>query len=487
MNKSNSFAEIQTPTQKNDPQTNFEAVGDFDIERTSMAAGGEKAIQGCSIAMLVLLSLPKLAAQMAWAAQWAALGPYLSNLLPSYAVQITQYIGPITGIIVAPTVGALSDICTSKYGRRRPFLLFGAITSCICWILMGYTKDIGEALGDHGSDRFYTGLFTIIFYAWMDITVNIAATPASLLIADFAGDRQTTGAAIGQAASTLGALFVAGYIEIFGPASNSLKTFLWMLSIIMFVCVGVVCLFAKEKPLIATEPSNGCNNVKKAFASIYHGIKTLPRQLMVFTFVFFCVVYGFTAYNGNKGQFFGLVVFDGDATLADSCGSNCTVAQNNYNKGVQMAGGKTDLIGAAFGYVFSWTIPYLVSLLGSKNTLVFGLLPQVLFVIMAYCSIPEVNVTLVVLSAITQNVYYGLIVPIIIHVVGEEERDAKLGMYVGALNSANCAGQFLNFVIGSGLVTTSMGYRLPILVGGLVSFLGMIVCALFLKINFRKM
>lgn len=49
---------------------------------------------GCSIGMLILLSGPRLALQMAWAAQWAALTPYLQNLLPPFAVNITQFIGP---------------------------------------------------------------------------------------------------------------------------------------------------------------------------------------------------------------------------------------------------------------------------------------------------------------------------------------------------------------------------------------------------------
>lgn len=58
-------------------------------------SGESKHTTGCSVAMLVLLALPRMATNMAWSAQWAALGPYLGTLLPRFAVQLTQLIGPL--------------------------------------------------------------------------------------------------------------------------------------------------------------------------------------------------------------------------------------------------------------------------------------------------------------------------------------------------------------------------------------------------------
>lgn len=193
-------------------------------------AQGEKLPQNSpSIWILLAVSMPRMATNMAWAAQWAALGPYLQTMLPNFAVQLTQIIGPVSGILVGPTAGVFSDRSGNKFGRRRPFLAIAAFTSIMCWILMGYTREIGDALGDVGSgqegeetDRTWTSLFTVFFYIWMDVTVNVVQTPAMLLIADFAGDRQTMGASLGQAWSTLGAIMVAGYIEFFGPAYNSM-------------------------------------------------------------------------------------------------------------------------------------------------------------------------------------------------------------------------------------------------------------------------
>ncbi|EEY67304.1 Glycoside-Pentoside-Hexuronide (GPH):Cation Symporter Family [Phytophthora infestans T30-4] len=384
--------------------------------------------------------MPRMAVQMAWAAQWAALGPYLSTMLPNTAVQLTQFIGFVAGVIVGHSVGVFSDRTTSRLGRLRPYLIVAGILSVVCWIAMGYTRDIGDALGDHGNgtdgetDRTWTSVFTIIFYAWMDITVNMVQTPAMLLIADFAGDRQTTGAALGQAWSTLGAIVIAVYIEIFEAAYNTLHWFLGMLS----------------TPLdpSTVEKASAWVQVKGALYSIYRGIKTLPATLIVYSFGLFFVLYGFTAYNGNKGQFFGLEVYGGTATNADNC-DPCSEAQDAYNEGVSLAGGTADLLYNIVGYVYSWCIPLLVSKFGLKWVLTMSTIPQMLLMVMAWVDNKGFDVFVVAITGMTSSIWFSCIVPVVIHVMGE---DVDIGMYVGALNSANCFGQPFNYAIGAAIV-----------------------------------
>ncbi|KAG6584919.1 Glycoside-Pentoside-Hexuronide (GPH):Cation Symporter Family [Phytophthora cinnamomi] len=442
--------------------------------------------------LLLAVSMPRMAINMAWSAQWAALGPYLSTMLPNFAVQVTQFIGPIVGVLVGPSIGVLSDRSTAKMGRRRPFLIVAGILSIICWIAMSYTRNMGEALGDHGdgtdgqkTDRTWTSVFTVFFYLWMDITVNVVQTPAMLLVADFAGDRQTTGAALGQAWSTLGSILVAGYIEFFGAAHKTLHEFMWMLSGTMFTCIAVAVVFAQETPLDPSKVDavSTWKRIGHAFASVYRGIRTLPGVLAIYGVCLFFVEYGYTAYNGNKGQFFGLEVYNGSAENADTC-SPCTAAQNAYNDGVGVAGGRADLLFNIVGYIYSWTLPYLVHQFGVKWVLTLSTIPQMFLMIMAWTSSVSFNVFVVAITSITQSVWFALIVPVIIHVFGDE---GEIGIYVGALNSANCFGQLLNFAIGSGLVETSLGYKLPVFLGGVMSALGFITALLFFKMKMYSM
>ncbi|KAG3108189.1 hypothetical protein PI124_g12502 [Phytophthora idaei] len=109
--------------------------------------------QGASFLELLVISMPRMAIRMASAAQWAALGPYLQTMLPRYAVQLTQLSGPLCGVLVGPIVGAYSDRNTSSFGRRRPYLVAAAVGSITSWILMGYTRELGDALGDVGSGK----------------------------------------------------------------------------------------------------------------------------------------------------------------------------------------------------------------------------------------------------------------------------------------------------------------------------------------------
>ncbi|CAH0473645.1 unnamed protein product [Peronospora belbahrii] len=456
-------------------------------------SGEGKHTTGCSVAMLVLLSLPRFATNMAWSAQWAALGPYLGTMLPRFAVQLTQLIGPLSGILVAPTIGVVSDRCASKWGRRRPFLIYGAVTSAACWILMGYTRDLGELLGDSGNSRPWTAWLTILFYTWMDITVNVVQTPAFLVIADFAGDRQTLGASIGQASSTLGSICVAGYIYIFGAAHLTLRWFLGMLSVTMLASVGAVCAFAKEEVLPSKDvelesgeaAASTMKRIGEAFSCIVRGLRTLPHTLAIYCLVLFCVQFGFTAYNGNKGQFFGIEVFGGNSTEANVCNlSHCTEDQERYNDGVQIAGGLADLLFNVFGYLYSWILPFLVYRLGAHWVVTVACIPQALLMVMAFTKVVALDVVIVVLTAITQSTVFALVVPIIVHVFGTS---AQVGMYVGAVNSANCMGQLLNFLVGAALVDTSLGYALPVFVGGALSLLGALISLGALRIDMHSM
>jgi solute carrier family 45, member 1/2/4 len=49
---------------------------------------------------------------------------------------------------VQPLVGVLSDRCTSRLGRRRPFILGGTIFIALALLLIPNSLDIGFLLGD---------------------------------------------------------------------------------------------------------------------------------------------------------------------------------------------------------------------------------------------------------------------------------------------------------------------------------------------------
>jgi maltose/moltooligosaccharide transporter len=55
--------------------------------------------------------------------------------------------GPVTGLLVQPLIGALSDRTTSRWGRRTPYFLVGAILCSIGLLLMPFSAALWMAAG----------------------------------------------------------------------------------------------------------------------------------------------------------------------------------------------------------------------------------------------------------------------------------------------------------------------------------------------------
>lgn len=89
--------------------------------------------------------------------------------------------GPFTGMVVQPLIGALSDKTKSRFGRRRPYLLSGAIIASIALWLFPNSGNIAAAL--HLPAIF--GLIIAAVMIWIiDACINIAQGPYRALIPD---------------------------------------------------------------------------------------------------------------------------------------------------------------------------------------------------------------------------------------------------------------------------------------------------------------
>jgi solute carrier family 45 protein 1/2/4 len=91
---------------------------------------------------------------------WTA-PPYLLSLGVSKArMALVFAAGPLSGLIVQPLVGILSDACTSRFGRRRPFIALGTLVCMGGMLLLGFTRNIASVFTSEGSHlvRVYTNL-----------------------------------------------------------------------------------------------------------------------------------------------------------------------------------------------------------------------------------------------------------------------------------------------------------------------------------------
>lgn len=81
-----------------------------------------------------------------------AASPFLLSLGVSKSMMSIVFLaGPLSGLIVQPLVGVLSDRCKSTLGRRRPFIVAGCACSSVSVLMLGWSKEIAALFADDGS------------------------------------------------------------------------------------------------------------------------------------------------------------------------------------------------------------------------------------------------------------------------------------------------------------------------------------------------
>jgi maltose/moltooligosaccharide transporter len=92
-------------------------------------------------------------------------------------IPILWIAAPVTGLIIQPIIGYMSDKTWGRFGRRRPYFLVGAIMASIALILMPNSPSLWIAVG----------------MLWiMDASINISMEPFRAFVGDMLPDDQRT-------------------------------------------------------------------------------------------------------------------------------------------------------------------------------------------------------------------------------------------------------------------------------------------------------
>ncbi|NXS22795.1 S45A1 protein, partial [Mystacornis crossleyi] len=88
------------------------------------------------------------------------------------------------GFLLQPLLGAWSDRCTSRFGRRRPFILVLAVGALLGLSLMLNGKDIGSALSDTENNHKWGIILTVCGVVLMDFSADSADNPSHAYMMD---------------------------------------------------------------------------------------------------------------------------------------------------------------------------------------------------------------------------------------------------------------------------------------------------------------
>ena len=146
--------------------------------------------------------------------------------------------GPITGILVQPIVGTLSDNIWTKFGRRRPFLLTGAILGAVALIAMPYAPTLLIAAAS----------------LWIiDICVNVSMGPHRALVPDtMPSEQHALANSFFSFGAGLGAIIVYGFpyfLKTFFHQQISIHQQFLIAAIVLVIGMGWTCFTVKEKYL----------------------------------------------------------------------------------------------------------------------------------------------------------------------------------------------------------------------------------------------
>lgn len=116
--------------------------------------------------------------QFGWGLQMANTSAIFEHLgANAHQIPILWLAAPLTGLIVQPIIGNLSDNTWGRLGRRRPYFLVGAIFSSIALVCMPNSSSLWMAAG----------------LLWLlDTSVNISMEPFRAFVGDLLPDDQRT-------------------------------------------------------------------------------------------------------------------------------------------------------------------------------------------------------------------------------------------------------------------------------------------------------
>jgi maltose/moltooligosaccharide transporter len=189
--------------------------------------------------------------------------------------------GPMTGLLVQPIVGAMSDNTLSRWGRRTPYFLVGALFCSICLFAMPFSSTLWMA----------AGLLWIL-----DAANNVTMEPYRAFVSDklppeqhadgFLNQSFFTGLGITLANLTPSALVGLGLISLDARSSNNIPYTTYAAFIIGAVASIAAILYSvsttREYPLTPAEVEDikrKPKGVSHTFREIGEAIRDMPLTM----------------------------------------------------------------------------------------------------------------------------------------------------------------------------------------------------------------
>lgn len=235
--------------------------------------------------------------QFSFGLQQANMGPIYGFLGADEATMPLLWLaGPMTGLLVQPIIGAMSDRTQSSWGRRTPYFLIGAIICSISLFLMPYSSALWMA----------ASLLWIL-----DAGNNITMEPYRAYVADrLVPDQRATGfltqsafTGLAQTLSYLAPTLLTAFVAKDVLDANGIPVIVkiaFIIGAILSISTIVWSVWrVPELPMTAQEKADLVGKpmtVKATLGEIGSAIKDMPRAMRQLSLAMLCQWYAMFAY-----------------------------------------------------------------------------------------------------------------------------------------------------------------------------------------------
>lgn len=353
--------------------------------------------------------------------------------------------GPISGLLVQPVVGSLSDRCTLAFGRRRPFIVVGCLLVVVGLIMLSNAELLGATLGPYmGLSTQQSTTFSIVIAVigfWiLDFANNACQGPARALIMDKAPAQQPTANAVLAVCLSLGNLssyFLGSQGNVllrWMPGWLSAYRLLFTLSAaILLVTMCVTCFVAKERRHQLTIEQLAVNRpILDLPKALWSAIRTMPRamaRVCMVQFMTWAAYFTFLIYMPDwmtHNVFEGLPASDPTATPEQI---------GRFNDGVR-AGSLGLALQSVVTLLVSMLVPLGIRFVGVRAVYAAGLVALALMLGSTFFvrgNTPAMHSMAIALVAFS-GVAWAVIITIPFTLVAESTNKADSGVSMGVMN-----------------------------------------------------
>ncbi|RFU81440.1 general alpha-glucoside permease [Trichoderma arundinaceum] len=247
-----------------------------------------------SLWYLTLLTIGIGGLQIAWSVELSNGSPYLLSLGLSKSLMALVWIaGPLTGTLVQPYVGMLSDNCRLSWGKRKPFMLGGAAATIVGLLFLAWTKEIvSGVLGIFGVDPGSHGVkvsiivTAVIGVYLLDFAINTVQAALRAFIVDCGPAHQQEAAnSMASRMTGIGNIigYIAGYVNLTTPLWFLGNTQFKILCAIASISLGSTVILSasliKERDPRLDGPPGKKHSIFLFFFTLFKSIKRLPPQI----------------------------------------------------------------------------------------------------------------------------------------------------------------------------------------------------------------